>query len=406
MVWLPTTEAELVVALADQTLFESDRVDFKREMAPAGHNEDLAKTLAAMSLYGGAIIYGVDEQDDPEPAIAHPIPIQGLKERVAQVAGASVEDPVGVETRVIPSQRNGLGYLVVIVPVSATPPHRAAGHYWGRNGTINRRLSHDEVAMWFERRSQWQTAFESVLQKEIERDLIGAGYGQEAHLFVALDPVGADRDLLLGAMGDLVGRFDEWIRNNLVLYGGAATPLTPDWHPDLIDAHEISRRASGWACHTQAVLPHRRSRGDVTQTERGALDVEMTEAGEVRLYSACATSHRDGRKVAEETSILGLTKRAILVAAMIGERSGFSGSWDTGVAITNLSGAISSAVLNGFYTGTPYSENEYRQVVRLTTQELRQDPDAVVNRLLGRLNRAFNGDRFPVPVGLPNALSH
>ena len=44
----------------------------------------------------------------------------------------------------------------------------------------------------------------------------------------------------------------------------------------------------------------------------------------------------------------------------------------------------------------PFSENDYRQTVRVTYERLVKEPDSIVEDLTGRLNRALGGSA-PVP---------
>ncbi len=78
-VWVPRTWAELELAVGVQV--ESAGLDFKSALPPKGKLRDLAKDAAAMSVGGGVILVGVDEEDGVASAIT-PIELAGTMERV------------------------------------------------------------------------------------------------------------------------------------------------------------------------------------------------------------------------------------------------------------------------------------------------------------------------------------
>ena len=93
-VWIPETLEALDRALRDGVLVEGHQVDFKRELAAgAASNKALAKDLASFAIDGGQLFFGVDESPTPK---LRPIDLKGLKDRVDQVARASVTPPLAV----------------------------------------------------------------------------------------------------------------------------------------------------------------------------------------------------------------------------------------------------------------------------------------------------------------------
>ena len=149
--WNPTSEDELRRASDDGLLIEDHHLDLKREVGKsASSNRDLAKDIAAFALDGGMILLGVDEDNSP-PSL-HPIDLQGLPERVEQIAGMRVDEGVEISTVSIPSTAEpARGYLVVHIPASPRAPHMVEGKYYGRGDKANRILSHAEVLRLHER---------------------------------------------------------------------------------------------------------------------------------------------------------------------------------------------------------------------------------------------------------------
>ena len=95
-IWNPRTEHELTDAAQNGLLNETHKLDLKRELE-SGDSADrgLAKDVASFSLDGGTILIGVDEATSP-PSLT-PVVLNGLPERVEQIAAMRVDEPVLVE---------------------------------------------------------------------------------------------------------------------------------------------------------------------------------------------------------------------------------------------------------------------------------------------------------------------
>jgi 5-methylcytosine-specific restriction endonuclease McrA len=147
--WSPTTWDDVTAAV--NVLFEGDDLDFKDARA-LGRSEEVAKDIAAMSIYGGTLAYGIDEQN--ELAVAHPgVSLSGQANRVQQIADTGIRPSVDVDIRPLedPAQ-SGHGVLVVVVPASFSAPHMTGDRYPARSGTTTRYLSEAEVERLYEQR--------------------------------------------------------------------------------------------------------------------------------------------------------------------------------------------------------------------------------------------------------------
>ena len=169
----------------------------KREFASGDSaTRGLAKDIAAFSLDGGTILIGVDE--DASPPSLTPVELSGLPERIKQIAGMSVDEPVLVQTVVIESIGNpGRGYLVVQVPASPRAPHMAAGKYYGRGDKTNRILLDAEVRRLHERQVADQRNIITdalVLAGELAAERAGA---PRPLMVLLAEPLGAPHDLLV-----------------------------------------------------------------------------------------------------------------------------------------------------------------------------------------------------------------
>jgi hypothetical protein len=107
---------------------------------------------------------------------------------------------------------------------------------------------------------------------------------------------------------------------------------------------------------------------------------------------------RDQGPVVHDIAINGLTKRVILTAGAVSQACSYFGAWDFALVIGPLMGRRSaSARLTFLRALPPYSESQYQESTSASLEELVRDPEAIHERLLGRLNRAFGGDHRLVP---------
>lgn len=97
--------------------------------------------------------------------------------------------------------------------------------------------------------------------------------------------------------------------------------------------------------------------------------------------------------------VFGLVDRVVDWAGNIAAQSGFVGNWRFGIAVTRISGARSLTVVQrSFMSDSPkFDDDEYEAWTEATYAELDGDPDRVVERLVGRLNRALSDGSLPLP---------
>ena len=107
----------------------------------------------------------------------------------------------------------------------------------------------------------------------------------------------------------------------------------------------------------------------------------------------------EGKRVAFEALIAGLTMRVLLVAGEVVAATGYGGSWDLGLAVTNLRGCHAYSLHNQFggrFLDVPYSADVYEQTVRVESDALVRSPVEVLESLYGRLHRGLSGGGVPV----------
>jgi hypothetical protein len=141
--WQPKSwgEIEDLIGQAEESAY----LDFKREVSSKG--SEIAKDLAAMTVDGGVLLYGVDE--DPQTGVAKAIvkvPLKGQEERLRQIAASSVHPAPSFEvTFVRESETDPDGVIVVAVPPSPLAPHEVGGRFPRRDGTTTTYLSEPEI---------------------------------------------------------------------------------------------------------------------------------------------------------------------------------------------------------------------------------------------------------------------
>jgi hypothetical protein len=366
--------------------------------------------MAQFAIDGGVLIIGVDDKDKTKPPQLTPVDLEGLPERLDQIARTVVDEPLHIRHQTIEAPGEpGKGYVLLIVPPSPSAPHMVDGKYYGRGDTTKHVLPDAEVQRLHLLALRRQHDAEDLLEKEVRLDPFPAKFRRHAHLFGIAQPVSAQRDLLQQILKDPEG-WHHFIYSK-IRSGTAGQPLGDDlsprgWSPDLPKASEISRRARGWALSSFGMRPGRKVvppeplNVDLFQRqEKRLLDLEIREDGGLRLFCGRAsdTFGPSSIECVVEALTLGLMKRLVLAAVAVADATAYFGQWDLGVAGTGLRDVVSLRLIQTTDEDpTPFSEDEYRETTRVTYERLTKDPDGIVEELTGQLNRALGGSS-PIP---------
>jgi len=163
-VWIPRSFDEVVNVLGSAT--ETGQLDFKEEL---GRNQEVAKDIAAMTIDGGVLLYGIHETNRGIGDKLAPIAVSGTPERIQQIAASSIRPVPVIETHVLTEAHGDpAGLIVVVVPPSPLVPHMANDRYPARSGTTTRYLSEPEVERFYMQRES--------LTREAEQRLPLAGF--------------------------------------------------------------------------------------------------------------------------------------------------------------------------------------------------------------------------------------
>jgi hypothetical protein len=163
----PTSWAEIVDAADDGLLDEGHWVELKKALPPKspGANLELAKDLASLSVDGGVLILGIEDNKGAAGTVTG-TPVAGLASRIDATARARIEPPLTVvTTQYLNPSAPDTAVLVVTVPASTSAPHMVDGSYWGRGDEGKRSLSDNEVRRLLAARQERSDGFETRLRQ-------------------------------------------------------------------------------------------------------------------------------------------------------------------------------------------------------------------------------------------------
>jgi hypothetical protein len=165
IVWRPSDWSQIEAAIG--VVSEGQSLDFKNPLALADGAE-IAKDVAAMSVFGGVLAYGIDDQKTEVARAAPGVDLKGQKDRVQQIVNANVTPPLFIEVQAIEDPtRVGHGVLIVSVPPSSLAPHaivvKKLIHFPVRSGTTTRYLGESELAELYARRASIASAQETAV---------------------------------------------------------------------------------------------------------------------------------------------------------------------------------------------------------------------------------------------------
>lgn len=394
--WLPTSETALQEALQSGLLDKSHALELKRTLGTGkSANKELARDLAQFGIDGGTVIFGVDEGSDGEPPSLTPVSLDGLAERIEQVARTIPDPPLPVSFKTIESETTqGHGYLLVTVPATGTAPHMVDGVYYGRGDKTKMRLSDAEVLRHHRARRDADEAATDLLEAYIARDPVPDELRKHAHLFIVAAPAVPRREMLLDAVHG-----PEWFQTFYRLKdAGVKQNPRQLFSPDLDAAGQLGRRADGAALTSYDLAPDRRLRSLVEPHERyseSAIELELSEDGVIRLMTTRFSDEMDGQESVFAVMLPVLVRRALAIVAAVGDHAGYQGPWMLGVGATGLAG-LYAHTYDGSHTPRLGQDNEdYRTTTTASYVEVRETPGTVSSRLCGRLLRALGqADRY------------
>lgn len=145
---------------------ETTTIEFKRELPPAGKNDDIAKDISAMAnTEGGTIIYGIATDSNDRAESLFPFNISGASERVTQIAKNQLDEALYLDEVYTILENDENGFLVVQVPKSERAPHFYKGAAWGRTSKTNEPLNRRRIGELFAQSEGFAEEFGLTLEK-------------------------------------------------------------------------------------------------------------------------------------------------------------------------------------------------------------------------------------------------
>lgn len=395
--WCPASWDQLTGLLGET---ESPSLDFKRAL---GSNEEIAKDITAMTVNGGVLLYGVDE--DKRTCVATelvPIPIAGVEERLRQVSGTRIDPAPDVQVRVISSPDNPSAAVVAVaIPASALAPHQANKRFPCRRGTTTDYLDQREVERLYRQRQELSGPPPepgSLLDQDFVSVLDGFSVSDGTGVLALVirptakdvsHPAGAwQKDALTLAVRQAIQRQAPRLSNSSQV---RSTHALADWQPREADGWQATNAGAGNGTIAPQVEPHTLIAGCLSypaclsfmvllglRWERAAPSRNLRSAREIDLlYELIALLAISGEYFSYVSGGAHLFAEARL--------SGFAGAKSQTVISSGSMGDLDAAL-------RPSAPDGLTQAASTSAVELRDTPELVARRLIERWLPAFYSD--------------
>ncbi len=392
---------------------ESPSLDFKRAL---GKNDEIAKDITAMTVNGGVLLYGVDE--DKGTCVATellPFSIAGVEERLRQVSGTRIDPAPDLQVRVIPSPTDpSVGVVAVAIPASALAPHQANKRFPCRRGTTTDYLDQREVERLYRQRQELSGPPPepgSLLDRDFVSGLDGFSVSDgTGALALVVRPAAKDvnhpagawqKDALTLAVRAAIQRHAPRLGNSSLIRSAHALA---DWQPRGAEGWQATNAGSGNGTIAPQVEPHTLIAGCLSYPACLSFMVLLGLRWERAMPS------RDLRSARE----VDLLYELVVLLAISGEYfSDVSGGAHlfAEARLSGFAGAKSQMVIGSGSTGDleaalrPPAPDGLTQTVRTSAAELRDTPELVARQLIERWLPAFYTDdrdlfSWVVPSGL------
>ncbi|MEV6251276.1 ATP-binding protein [Streptomyces sp. NPDC051742] len=399
--WMPKTEADLQAAVDGGLFEESHHLDLKKAPNSRGDNKELARDLASFAVDGGTLIIGVQENKDSRTFELAPQPLNGLPEKIEQVARTIPDPPLTVITEEISSAADdGTGYLIVHIPASPVAPHMVDNRYFGRGDKTKYQMADAEVVGLHARRRDIEGDTLTLLRKEMDEDPL-RDVGAQSHLFLVAQPTAGRRDMCLPITGakDWNQRLPALIQRALQAPRTRAA-LSGGFSPDLSSAHQGHRRARGVALSSSGIGAGRVYTPQGGSYDESVVELQLFEDGGLRLLmtrlsegaSTPYESPDEAEQVIFDSAAVVFTRHMLELIRLISEDVGYHGNWAVAVGANRLRGRRRWSQPAIFASNHRYSADTYEESTGATLAELRDAPGTVTRRLLGPLLRSLDSE--------------
>ncbi|MFI6039239.1 helix-turn-helix domain-containing protein [Streptomyces sp. NPDC051315] len=400
---MPKTEADLQAAVDGGLFEESHHLDLKKAPNSKGDNKELARDLSSFAVDGGTLIIGVQENKESRTFGLAPQPLNGLPEKIEQVARTIPDPPLNILTEEIRAAADdGTGYLIVHIPASPVAPHMVDNRYFGRGDKTKYQMGDAEVVALHARRRNTEADTLALLRTEMDEDPL-RDVGAQSHLFLVAQPTAGRRDMCLPITGaqdwnmrlhTLISR----VQKNQTLRAALANH---GFSPDLSHAHQGHRRARGVALSSSSLRSDRTHVADGSWGEEDVIEVQLFEDGGLRLFMTRLSdnlnrqaSENEEEQVLFDAGAVIHTRHMLELIRLVSDDVGYHGNWVLAVGANRLRGRRRYSGQSYFPSNYRYSADTYEECTGATLAELRDAPGTVTRRLLGPLLRSLGSEEL------------
>jgi hypothetical protein len=331
--WIPRTAAELLAAL--DNVRETTFLDFKAILPPSDKNFTIAIDVAAMSVDGGVVIYGISEKKETGTFPPNPIELAGQCERIDSVVKSNVGGDLRFEVFPLPDpdpKNDGKGYIVVHVPASPMAPHLVEGYgFWGRTAQANTLLSQGEIDRLYLRRKNWETSSRDL----IEAARVACTFEPRTEstpgvLHVVVQPViGPDTIRSAALPGD---NGADLIQKIFDVYNGIEFSQTPPFSVRGLGSTSTTKTFDG----IRLIVA-----GDPSL---GRMQLEITDGGTIRFDCASVVQMDSfNNRIIYDVAIAQMSVHILALAGQIYQVAQYNGLVDIAMIIDGGAGSISFA---------------------------------------------------------------
>lgn len=387
--WIPKSEAEIVDATRNNSLEETLTFDAKKEIPVK--NIETAKDVSAMAnTAGGALIYGIDEDENGFPNVLSPILLEGQRERIDGILRTSIDEVPVFKISAIQTEANGSkGYLILTVPPSERAPHmvivKGERRFYGRGETGNYVLSQAEVARLYERRKLAGDSILPLLEERIQNSPLKE-YNGFAHLYLVARPVLQDTDTLASAARKMSKGIDveitvpDMLSRQVTAIAGKQV-FQESYSPDFRDPYSWTRRPEGFFGRMEY------ANSSSARPNASTLYIQINFDGSANLFCgrAAETTKRGGWDVKRffPAIVAGNATKFLTLLGNIYNEASYLGMVDVAVGLEGLEGSVASGVDEDFRSEAHiYDASTYRQAKRVSAMLLRENPKQVAADLL------------------------
>lgn len=385
--WIPENEQDIISGIQNGTIRETHRMEVKATARP----DTIAITIASLAIDGGTFILGIEEitEDGRKRLSPKPLDLTGLPEKVDVIARNSIDPPMAVHSRQIPSlKETGLGFLVIEVDPSPAAPHMANGSYYGRGETSRHKLSDQDVLRYHQLRIRQAEQADALLDQEEERDYLTQRQSARGHLYLVAEPLGR-----MPAAGQTFLRNAQEVSNVL---RNSSRSVYPNAGPYPRDAVYIQERNAGFAFVTSQANGPGRKPNAVDHAQRAwephMLDIEVQRSGGIRVYQSSATVPYDNdTQVVRDAMMLEYSRNLIAWLAALEPHTQYNGHWALGIRATRLRSLRSLLKADAPPHEQPggMDTDTYSRTTIASTRDIQERPETVVAALVGDLLRVL-----------------